>query len=116
VGRAVALADAEELLGRLVLLDVEAISLLGTARGSAVRLLADEVPGPGHRGAVEPVPALRSELISLHVMGLPNAERVFCVTADGTSGTGRTAGKARACRPESTHKVSRSADPTAYEP
>jgi hypothetical protein len=98
--RAVALAEAEELLGRLVLLDVEAISLLGTARGSAVRLLANEVPGPGRRSAVEPVPALRSELLSLHVMGLPNAERVFRVTADGTSRLAVFGGKHPACRPQ----------------
>jgi hypothetical protein len=51
----------------------------------AVRLLATEVPGPCPRGAVGPVPALRSELESLHQVGLPNAGRALHVTADGTT-------------------------------
>src|SRR4029079_10566133 len=51
----------------------------------AVRLLASEVPGPGRATAAGPVPALRPEPDSLHVVGLPNAGRVPCVTADGTT-------------------------------
>src|SRR5665647_383687 len=38
---------------------------------TAVSLLADEMPGPIHHQPVEPIPALRPELKSLHVVGLP---------------------------------------------
>jgi len=48
----------------------------------AVQLLADEVPGPSPRQTVGPIPALRPELRSLHVAGLPNARRVPCITAE----------------------------------
>src|ERR1019366_715015 len=60
---------------------------LRTAR-LAVRLLADEVPGPNPHQTVGPIPALRPELRSLHVAGLPNARRVPCVTAEAKPSRG----------------------------
>ena len=59
-----------------------------SARFGAVRLLANEVPGPGFPTAVEPVPALRSELDLLHRLASPNAGRVPRVTTDGTTVSG----------------------------
>ena len=59
-----------------------------SARFGAMRLLANEVPGPGSPTAVEPVPALRSELDSLHRSASPNVGRVPRVTTDGTTVSG----------------------------
>ncbi|GAA2164125.1 hypothetical protein GCM10009845_18970 [Pedococcus bigeumensis] len=56
-----------------------------SARFGAVRLLANEVPGPGLPTAGAPVPALRSELDLLHRLASPNAGRVPRVTTDGTT-------------------------------
>ncbi|GAB3067679.1 hypothetical protein GCM10027080_05340 [Pedococcus soli] len=56
-----------------------------SARFGAVRLLANEVPGPGQPTTVGPVPTLRPELDLLHRLASPNAERVLRVTADGTT-------------------------------
>ena len=71
---AAALAEAEELLGRRFVLDVEAISPLAQRAVCAVRLLANEVrDGPSHRGGTGAGPPLGAALAPCD--GPPNAVR-----------------------------------------